>query len=197
MLACGVAFLSVLAIGDQAPASAPVASSTPAASRPVETVSQQLARLSTTAPADASKHDLALRAGLQFCLAVAAADARRALECLDATGYQPLPLRGPLLDEPGKPIGAAAMRIRIEQQPHAALGAEPAGRFAALQRRAAAELFPGVARWMLDDDWAIVFTPGGALPNWSQDSCCVVVRVRATRATVIGGNLFAALEAAP
>lgn len=163
----------------------------------METAAQQLARLSAIAPADASKHDLALRAGLQFCLAVASADARRALEVLDATGYQPLPLRGPLLDEPGKPIGAAAMRIRIEQQPHSALGAEPAARFTALQRRAAAELFPGVARWMLDEDWAVVFAPSGPLPGWCQDTCCIVVRVRATRSTVIGGNLFAALEAIP
>lgn len=175
-----------------APASAPAAGSPPP-----ETAAQRVEKLRRTPASQLSRDELAYLAGVQFLLAVGAGDATRALERLDVTGYQPLPLRGPLPGEPGRPIVPEALRIRIRQQQPAALGALPHWRFSVLNRAETREHFSAVARWMLDDDLAVVFEPPAGLENWTRQPCCVVVRVRGQRATVMGGNVFAALEAAP
>lgn len=172
----------------------PVPATRPA---PPETAQQRLNHLLRSAPSSLSRDELALAAGLDFFLAIARADARTAAERLDATGYQPLPLRGPLADEPGRPLTPQAVKIRVGQQSPAPLGDAAAARFSVRRAPDVADPFPGVSRWMLPDDFCIVYEPAGRIPNWTDQPCCVVVRVRAQRAVVMGGNLLAALETAP
>ncbi|MBK9127361.1 MAG: hypothetical protein IPM13_06135 [Phycisphaerales bacterium] len=128
-------------------------------------------------------------------LAVSAADGDRAVRWLDATGYQPLPLEGPLPDPPGKPVLAAEITGQIKSRPAAPIAGLPPEAVAVLRRGDVAARFASVGQWMLPGDFGVVFEAAHDFrePPWLARDALVVVRVRGSRATVIGGNLLEAL----
>ena len=64
-----------------------------------------------------------------------------------------------------------------------------------LTRRQTSERFKAVAEWMLPDDFALLIHPPDPLvAGWVRRECVLVIRVRGTRATIVGGNLIEVLE---
>ncbi len=186
-------FLCLVACMSEA---APQASQ-PAASAPAESAQQRLNRIQSARPESLTQPDRALAAALDFYLGLAEADAPRATRRVDAIGYQPLPLTGELPADAVKPIRAADLARRIQEQDRSRLADVSAERFVLLQKDALAAHFPAAAAWMASGDFAVLLDPPVGLAGWSDRASCVIVRVRATRATVIGGNVFASLEASP
>jgi hypothetical protein len=168
----------------------------PGASQPTEaeTVDAALRRLRQLSPEKMTRQQLALRAGLQFCVAVGKPDGAHAVELVDVVGYQALPLSGPLPEKPHKPIDRQALQSQIDARQPARVGDIPAECFEALPRESLRRSFPAVARWMLPHDLALVIEPPNrSAANWVTRRCCIVVRVRGSNPAVIGGNLFEAL----
>ncbi len=157
-------------------------------------VARDLGRLPKT---ERTTEKLALQAGLEFMLAVSAADGDRAVRWLDATGYQPLPIEGPLPDPPGKPVLATEIAAQIKSRPAAPIAGLPPEAVAALRRADVAARFASVGQWMLPGDFGVVFESGHdpREPPWLPRDALVVVRVRGMRATVMGGNLLEVLTA--
>ena len=157
-------------------------------------VARELARLPRN---ERTPEKLALQAGLEFMLAVSAADGDRAVRWLDATGYQPLPIEGPLPDPPGKPVLAPEIAAQIKSRPAAPIAGLPPEAVAALRRADVAARFASVGQWMLPGDFGVVFESvhDPREPPWLPRDALVVVRVRGVRATVMGGNLLETLSA--
>lgn len=169
----------------------------PSASQPVEAanVDSTLRRLRATPSKERSRTDLALGAGLEFCLAVGKPDGARAAELLTVVGYQALPLEGELPEKPEKPIDRPTFQKWVDGRASAQVGALALQRFELLDRKALRPLFPAVARWMLAQDFALLIQPPtDENVNWVKRACCVVVRLRGRKAVIVGGNLLAALR---
>ncbi|MFO0837784.1 MAG: hypothetical protein U1D55_04600 [Phycisphaerae bacterium] len=158
---------------------------------PDETVAQALRRLAATKPEKLSRENLAWRCGLEFLVAIGPKDTGRISAVLDAVGYQPLPLDGPLPDEPARPLTAqalveAASRLRMPNFEEYSVG-----KLELLSAKKLRPEFDAVASWMLEGDVALVVRDA-ARPG--AKAGCVVIRVRGRRATILGGNLLAAFK---
>lgn len=184
------------------PASQPTAESLPApptqpADPALETITEARHRLTRT-PADRrTRVDHALLASLNFTLAVAQADGAKAALLIDAVGYQALPVDGDLPDVAARPLSAESLAAQISARAPVDFGGLRLQQHVQLLRREQVRtLFPAVATWMLpDQDFAVVVQPDAALgPHWLNEPACLVVRLRATRATIVGGNLLAQLN---
>jgi hypothetical protein len=162
----------------------------------VETISQARDRLNRVAPIKRTLNDNALLAALDFALGVARAEPPRSLGVLDAVGFQALPLSGDLPEKPEWPAGADRLERLIASRSFAALGDVRLRQHVVLLTRGQVQTdFPAVASWMLPHDYAVLFQPAATLGGrWLTRPACVVVRVRGPRATIVGGNLLAALE---
>jgi len=142
-----------------------------------------------------TRDDRALRAGLAFCAAVRRARGQAAFPLVEAIGYQPLPLSGPLPISPGRPVRPEVLARLIDKRKAGAFDF-PAECFRVVDKKTLRREFPAVARWMLPGDRALVVAPPPTpAADWVGRRCCLVIRVRGSQATIIGGNLFAALRA--
>jgi hypothetical protein len=178
------------------PTSQPAATSEPAAVPPAgETIAQARRRLARIPLAQRTPSDLALLAAIDFALAVAEPDGRRAASMVEVVGYQPLPLTGDLPEPPDKPIWCADVEKRIAARSPVKLTELKRERLEVHTRAKTKPLFPPIAAWMLAQDRVVVFQPSvdPPLPGWVTRPACIVVRLRAGRTTVMGGNLLEVL----
>jgi hypothetical protein len=169
----------------------------PPTSQPVvrETVAAAHIRLTRIPATELSDEQIALKTTLALALAIGKADGDGAAKLLDAVGYHALPLEARLPEKPGKPLTADQFRECIERRGPTRVASLPADTFAVLDRVALRKEFAAVAEWMPPQDWAVVIRPAsGAGTGWVSRSCCVVVRLRTRRPTVIGGSLLVVLQ---
>lgn len=160
-----------------------------------ENLAQLHHRLTRARPDLQTPRELALKGALEFALALGNAEGERAAQVLDATGYLPLPLEGDLPETPPHTLSVANLITKVQKRKTHPIGALPADCVQCLDAAATRALFPAVGRWMLPDDRVIVFAPVDA-PNgdWITRRGCLVVRIRGTRPTVMGGNVLACLK---
>lgn len=180
-----------------APAQAISVSPQSAATQPAvdDSAGALLSKLRAIPAKNRTREERALIAGLEFCDAVRRADGAAAHKLLDAIGYQPLPLEGDLPEQPGKPTMPSALSGFIDSRPQSRPERIPAAYFELRERESLRRSFPAVARWMLPRDFALVIEqPDGSATNWVTRGCCLVIRIRGQEASIIGGNLFDALE---
>lgn len=138
--------------------------------------------------------ELAARSAYEFCLAAGAADGERAAQVTDAVGYQALPPEGDLPESAERPIPVEQVQVEIAKRRRGDVARLPIETLATQTRGELRAQFPAVAKWMLPDDFALVATPSqDAGGQWITKPACLVVRVRGNRATIVGGNLLAAL----
>ncbi len=180
----------------QAPATQPAVGTQPSAAgvAGVEPAIELLERLRSAPLRSLERRQIALRAALEFCVALGAADAQRIEAYLDATGYHPLPTEGLLADQTPQPLEPAALVIKLAARKPADIAALPAALWEPLSFEDVSRLYPAMAEWMLpSQDVVIRVQPGAAPATWLARPACLLVRVRGQRATVIGGSLLAAL----
>lgn len=175
-----------------APAS--LSQSLPAAQSPAETNEAAVQRLRKLKPAELRNEDRALLAGLEFCLAVDAADGKRAASLVDPSGYHPLPSDGPLPQRPQKPLFAPALPEQISKRtPRRVAGTCSTAGLRVLRQKELRDLYPAMAKWMLTaEDYALVLD-AASNQTWLTREACLVIRVRGSRAYVMGGNLLEAI----
>lgn len=177
--------------------------SKPAASQPAEppepttppaTALERLARLKQKKENKLTRGEIAVACGMDFALAVAVADADRAVARVDAVGYQTLPVNTPLPEKPERAMQADALREAIRRRVRADVSRLPPEAFNLKSRAELHELFPEPARWMAEDDVAMLIdAPTDAVAGWITQRHCVIIRVRGRRATIIGGTLLGEL----
>jgi hypothetical protein len=141
-----------------------------------------------------SPADTALAAALEFVLALGESNGLKATDQIDPVGYQELPLSGDLPEEPARPRSAGEIEKLVASRQPAPLARLPIASFETLTRERVRPHFAAVATWMLPKDYAVLIRPVPDCPHWVQRECCLVLRVRATRAAIVGGNLLAALD---
>ncbi len=160
-----------------------------------ETVAAAHRRLTQIPAKELSREQIALKTTLTLALAIEKADGEGAAKLLDAVGYHALPLEGRLPEKPDKPLTPDEFRERIERLSPTRVDSFPADTFEVLDRVALRGEFGAVAEWMLPQDRAVVIRPArDADGGWVSRSCCLVVRLRARKPTIVGGNLLAALR---
>jgi len=158
-----------------------------------ETVAEALRRLGRTRASELSAQEIALRAVLEFTQALGRPDGVRAAGLVEAAGYQALPLEGELPERPVKPISRQALQLAIGQLRTGKLQQLPVAAFEVRDRAGIRDLFPAVAQWMLPTDWAVLVRPVAGFENWVQREACLVVRLRARKPVIMGGNLLEVL----
>ena len=164
--------------------------------QPEQSAAELLAFLRSQAKDKTADADRALRAGLEFCLALGVGDGRAAVRSLDAVGYQPLPLSGELPLDPPRSIPAEELARWIDRRADSNVAAAAARHFVLRSRAECESLFPAVAAWMLPDDHALVLeSPGARVHYWIERRACLVIRVRGKRPAIVGGNLIEVLLA--
>ncbi len=141
-----------------------------------------------------SAPETALAAALEFVMALGESNGLKAVDQIDPVGYQELPLSGDLPEEPARPRTAGEIEKLVASRRPVPLGGLPTASFETLTRERVRPHFPAVATWMLPKDYAVLIRPVPDCPYWVQREACLVLRVRATRATIVGGNLLAALD---
>jgi len=162
---------------------------------PRETVAAAQRRLAQIPAKKLSREQIALKTTLALALAIGKADGERAAKLLDTVGYHALPLEGCLPEKPDKPLTRAEFHERIERLSPTRVDSFPADTFEVLDRVALRREFGAVAEWMLPQDRAVVIRPArDADGGWVSRSCCLVVRLRARKPTIVGGNLLAAVK---
>jgi hypothetical protein len=168
------------------------------ASQPGETIVAARQRLARIKSSERSDPDRALLTALDFALAIGVGDVHKANGLIDVVGYQALPLAGDLPEKPDKPLAPPAIERLLAALPKIDVGTLPASCAAVVTHKELRDEFPAVATWMLPQDQAVVFqpAPGNPLETWLRRAACLVVRIRAERATIIGGNFLQALTAA-
>jgi len=160
-----------------------------------ETVPVAHRRLTQIPAKELSREQITLKMTLALALAIGRADGDGAAKLLDAVGYHALPLEGRLPEKPDKPLTADGFRQRIERLSPTRVDRLPADTFEVFDRGVLRKEFAAVAEWMLLQDRAVVIRPANdADGGWVSRSCCVVVRLRARKPTIVGGNLLAALR---
>lgn len=141
-----------------------------------------------------TREQLVLRTVLDLVLAIGNVDGERAAVHIDAVGYQRLPLEGDLPQNPDRPLPAREFKKHVAARKPLEVGKLPVKLFEVTDRTIAHDTFPAVADWMLPHDFAVLIRPstepGKALAS---RPCCVVVRLRARKPSIIGGNVLAAL----
>lgn len=187
-----VAFLCAAAVWGQMPTTAPTTT------QAAETVALTRQRLSRIPLKERTDKDRALLAGLDFVLALGKSDGRRAAILIDAVGYQPLPVEGELPEKPEKPIPPSEIHKLVAGRPMVNVADRPSDEIKVVDAGALRTEFPAVATWMLPQDWAVVFRAAsdGHAGRWITRDACIVVRIRADRPTILGGNLLEVLAAA-
>lgn len=153
-----------------------------------ESVQERLGALGRLSRNDRTPRSVAEQAGLEFCVAMAEADGKRIAPLLEVVGYQPLPLAGDLPDPPHRPIFPLDLAKRISARQKVNLRSAEAASFSLKNKREIQELFPAISQWMLDADWALICQPVSDA-DWPQGVRCLVIRVRALKPTIVGGNL--------
>ncbi len=165
-----------------------------------ETIVAAQKRLTAIKPAKRSHNEHALLAALDFALAVGRVEGKRAATVIDAVGYQSLPLAGDLPEKPDKPLPRAAIEKSIGDRKPAEVDKLTLNEFEVVTRDHLRSRFPAIATWMLAEDRAVVLRPppaGSPPTHWLGREACIVVRIRAEKATIIGGNLLEALASVP
>ncbi|MBL8879541.1 MAG: hypothetical protein JNG88_10520 [Phycisphaerales bacterium] len=183
----------------------------PVALDPPDSIGRRLNELQRLKNRRLNDKEIALRAALEFLVAVGAGDGESAARVTEAVGYQPLPLGEKLPNPPAAGIGLDSLRAQVAARRPAPIRELPIGCIQLVQRDELQSLAPAISRWMLPDDWAIVIadateadggnestphhdapaaSPGRVFP----EPAVLVVRLRAGRATVMGGNMLAALR---
>lgn len=175
------------------PASAPASQPEEPVPPQGETVAYTLRRFQRIGIKQLKSSEIALLAGLQFCSAVAACDGARAADMLDATGYQQMPMTGPLPNPPPRPIAPLDFRESFKARSPVNLDNTLLDRFTLVRRAGMVSAFPSVAQWMLPDDHGLVIDPDPMTPGWVTRRCCLVIRVRARRPCIMAGNMVEAL----
>lgn len=181
----------------QAPATQPATATQPLAANVAgaEPAIELLERLRSAPLRSLEKQQIALRAALEFCVALGAADAPRIEAYLDATGFHPLPTEGLLSDQTPQPLEPGALAAKLAARKPVDIAALPAALWEPLTIEDVSRLYPAMAEWMLpSQDVVIRVQPGSPPAAWLAQPACLVVRVRGQRATVIGGSLLAALR---
>jgi hypothetical protein len=197
----GIALLSQPAGAQNRPKKKPPASP-PARAQPQpaapladpSTILGEWQRIRTLPAGQRSGSETALAAVAEFVIAVGESNGLKAADKIDPVGYQDLPLSGELPEEPGRPRAAGEIEKLFAGRPPVSLAGLPTTSFEVLTREKLRPRFTAVATWMLPKDYAVLIRPVPGWPEWVQRECCLVVRVRATRATIVGGNLLEALE---
>lgn len=160
----------------------------------VPTVAERYKALDSKADRARSKRERAEIVALTFCLAIGVGDGQVAAAAIDVIGYQALPLEGVLPEQAERPIPAKEIKTAVDQRPTVRVEDLPAGHLRIVTRDELGKEFAAAAEWMLPDDFALLIEPAAAnIGSWVHRRACLVVRVRGRRATIIGGNLFAAL----
>lgn len=187
-----VAFLCAVVVWGQVPTSMPTTT------QAAETVALARQRLSRIPLKERTDRDRALLAGLDFVLAMGKSDGRRAAILIDAVGYQPLPMTGELPERPALAIPASEVHKLVAGRPLTDLANLSADRIEVVAPGVLREAFPAAATWMLPQDWAVVFRPKSEdrVAHWITRDACLVIRIRADRPTILGGNLLEALATA-
>jgi hypothetical protein len=164
----------------------------------IETVGPTLERLAQIPNRTLTERELALFAGLRFCDALARGDGSLAAELIEAVGYQPLPLEGDLPETPTKALLPGMVRDSMQGRVTTSLSGTPLRRFAVHDYRSLAARFPAIATWMLPaEDYAVVIEPSPETPGWVSKRGCIVIRMRARKPAIMGGNLLEVWPAAP
>lgn len=211
LLATGFVLLTPAAHADDKPKKKPVKrnrnkkpttqpSEVPASqpsTQPAETVELEARRLNSLPAKLMKPADFALRAGLDFALALSRADGTRAAALVEVTGFQSLPLTGDLPEKPQAALTAPMIQQQVAARPKVEIEGWPLSHFELLPREAIQGDFDAVARWMLPHDYALVFKPqtDPQAAGWVSRTACIVIRVRGGKPTIVGGNLFEALRA--
>lgn len=162
-------------------------------------------RLNRIPRTERSVEEIAALAGIDFLIAVGNADGSRVAGLIDVVGYQQLPEGDLLWDDPPRPIDPNTLAGRISARGRIAVGELPVETVEVRPRTNLGE-FPAIALWMTAEDRALVVrAPDQAPSGWVTKDACLVIRVRADKATITGGTFFdvlpavvpAALEPAP
>ncbi|MBK8915987.1 MAG: hypothetical protein IPM64_15565 [Phycisphaerales bacterium] len=157
---------------------------------------EALQRISAIRSRRLTVDETALRCAIEFALAVASGNETTAVRLIDATGYQPLldpaPAAPGRVPEPAPLIPGAQVGQWLRQLPRSEISGVRVGATPLLDRRSVYEFVPFAGEWMLPGDRALLLTPE-ATGGWVAEPACVVVRVRGSRATVVGGTLLEAL----
>lgn len=174
-----------------------VSAQTSAPTTAASTLADRLNALRPARHARLSDRDAALRAAIEFIVAVGDADGARAARLVDTVGYQPLPRSGPLPETPAKPVPPDALRKVIDQLARFDAARLSESSLSLGARDLARDAFPAVAAWMLPGDFVAVLHPAADQPRWISEPACIVVRVRAGRPSVLGGTLIEQLSTPP
>ncbi|MGD8453721.1 MAG: hypothetical protein PVJ57_18055 [Phycisphaerae bacterium] len=176
--------------GQQPPTTQPATQ--PVTTQPAkpETIAETRARLKATKLSD---REAALVAALDLVVALGAADGPRAAELIDAVGYEPLPMWGPLPLDPPRPIPRDEIATRFAQRPRAPLDLLPPTCLDTMDQKTLLKEFPAAGTWMLPQDWAVIIRPIEGQTGWVSRRTYLIVRVRAGKPAIIGGDLLAAL----
>lgn len=156
----------------------------------IKSVGAAIERLDAIPFATLTDRQRALATVLRFCAAIGRADGGAAAEPIDAVGYQKLPIEGPLSIAPEKPLPAKTLGEEVARFKPITINDVPLARFRVETPFSIESQHPAVATWALESDIVIVIEPEPSVSGWIQRAACIVVRVRAGRPKIIGGNLF-------
>lgn len=137
--------------------------------------------------------ELALRAALEFLIAVGSADGVAAANVLETIGFQPLPLGRTLPNPPLPLITVESLKKSVSARKPVPIRDLPMEAVEIVGRDRLRVLAPAMAHWMLSSDWAVILDGENASSIFSEPAV-LIVRVRAGRPTIMGGNLLSALR---
>ncbi|MCG3126887.1 MAG: hypothetical protein CHACPFDD_01742 [Phycisphaerae bacterium] len=161
---------------------------------PAQTLSQELQTLARIKPAERTRDQSARRCAIQFMLALATGEPEQAAALVDPVGYQPLPSSGPLPEKPAKPVFGAALREMLQLRRSPMLSDLPSAMVRLVRAADAPPELDAARTWMLPDDrLLLLLPPEPPVPGWPSRRAFLVVRVRASRALIVGGDLLAAI----
>ncbi len=160
-----------------------------------ESVAAALGRLAHIRRSKMTDRDIALQTGLEFVRSLGRADGQKAAGLLEAIGYQTVPTASELPEEPGPPMPREAFATEVAGRKPAPFDTLPASCIELKDRKAARLAFPTIGTWMLPSDWAVVLNPVAERPDWVRRPACIVIRVRAGKPTIQGGDVLTAFSA--
>lgn len=214
-----------------APTTSAPASTQPAQPLAPDSIAERHNELTRLKNRRLNEKEIALRAALEFMLAVGSADGEASARVVEAVGYQPLTLGDRLPNPPTPTITIETLRAQLTARKRLPIRDLPLASVEIVKADDLRERAPAISRWMLPDDWAIVIDPSqssgsasgpaatGAdnpddanrrnanqhtsAPNQAgrttaadlfTEPAILVMRVRAGRPTVMGGNFLSALR---
>lgn len=209
-LAVGALALEPIALGQQKPPAKKSQkkskvrnSKKPAASQPVdvypeapppetESVEAALQRLNRIPIKKITREDAAWKAGLGFLAALSRGQIDVAAGLVDAAGFHPLPWSGELPENPEKPLAGKVLRERLERSARQPWTKVTMNYLRLLPRKDANQFSSTIAMWMLSDSDLMLFykPPAENVAAGFEQPGCVVVRMRAKRAAIVGGTVL-------